>query len=182
MRKMVLGILLSSLAGLVMVGLHASDMMYQGIPNLLPSATAQEPKKSDLPPLILDDEPLLLLEEPKKEEKSATEIKALTESQACFVCHVNYQKEPLAAGHAKMGFSCVACHGDSFAHRNDENNTTPPDRMVPADHIETMCKECHITHDAPAIKVIAPDRFPNQRRPLRRGIRQEWLLPRSPLR
>ena len=157
MKKVYLGVLLSSLIVLLMAGLHASGVAYQGIPDLLSTATAHEQEKSDLPPLILDDdEPLLLLEEPEEEEeKSAAEIKALTESQACFVCHVNYQEEPLAVGHAKMGFSCVTCHGDSFAHRNDENNTTPPDRMVPADHIEKMCKECHLTHDAPAIKVIA---------------------------
>ena len=156
MRKMYLCVLLSSFGFFLMAGLHISGMAYQGIPNLLAIATAQEPKKSDLPPLIIDDdEPLLLLEAPEEEEKSALETNALAESQACFVCHVNYQKEPLAAGHAKMGFSCVTCHGDSFAHRNDENNTTPPDRMVPPDHIEKMCKECHKTHDAPAIKVIA---------------------------
>ncbi len=157
MKKAYLCVCLSSLTVLLITGLHVSDMADQGRPNLLPTAAAtQAQEKSDLPPLIIDDdEPLLLLEEPKEEEQSAVEIKALTESRACFVCHVNYRTEALAAGHAKMGFSCVACHGNSFAHRNDENNTTPPDTMYPADHIAKKCMTCHKTHDAPAIKVIA---------------------------
>jgi hypothetical protein len=156
MKKVYWGVLLSSLAGLVMVGLHVSGMARRGMPNLLATAVAQAQETSDLPPLILDDdEPLLLLEEPEEEEKSAAELKALTESQPCFVCHVNYQEEPLAVGHAKMGFSCVTCHGDSFAHRNDENNTTPPDTMYPPDQIAKKCGECHKTHDAPARKVVA---------------------------
>jgi len=150
MRNMYLGVWLSSFVFLLMAGLHVSGMAHQGMPNLLATAVAQAQETSDLPPLIIDDdEPLLLLEEPEEEEKSAAELKALTESQPCFVCHVNYQEEPLAVGHAKMGFSCVICHGDSFAHRNDENNTTPPD------HIAKKCGECHKTHDAPARKVIA---------------------------
>jgi hypothetical protein len=156
MKKVYLGVLLSGLAVLLMVGLHVSGVTYPGMPNLLATVVAQEQETSDLPPLIIDDdEPLLLLEAPEEEEKSAAELKALTESQPCFVCHVNYQKEPLAAGHAKQGLSCVTCHGDSFAHRNDENNTTPPDTMYPPDHISKKCGECHKTHDAPARKVIA---------------------------
>jgi hypothetical protein len=156
MKKVYWGVLLSSLAGLVIVGLHVSGMAGRGMPNLRATAVAQDQETSDLPPLILDDdEPLLLLEAPEEEEKSAAELKALTESQPCFVCHVNYQEEPLAAGHAKQGFSCVICHGDSFAHRNDENNTTPPDTMYPPDHIAKKCGECHKTHDASPRKVIA---------------------------
>ena len=95
-------------------------------------------------------------------------IKALAENQPCFVCHVNYQEEVLASGHAKGGISCVKCHGDSFAHRNDENNTTPPDIMVPAEGIEPLCVTCHMMHDVPAAKVIArwQERCPDKQDPL----------------
>ncbi|MCP4452451.1 MAG: cytochrome c3 family protein [Planctomycetes bacterium] len=156
MKQIYLGVLLSSLVVLLVAGLRVSGVVCWQMPNLLPTVVAHEQEKSDLPPLIMDDdEPLLLLEEPKEEDKSAAEIQALAESQPCFVCHVNYQKEGLAAKHAKMGFSCVTCHGDSFAHRNDENNTTPPDIMYPANQIGKKCLTCHKTHDAPARKVIA---------------------------
>ena len=154
MNRFYSGVLLSCLACLVMAVLY--DSAHRGMPEFLSPVMAQEETKDELPPLTLDDdEPLLLLEAPEEEEKSAAEIKALTESQPCFVCHVNYQEEPLAVGHAKMGFSCVTCHGPSFPHRNDENNTTPPDRMYPAENIKKLCSECHKTHDAPAIEVIA---------------------------
>ncbi len=154
MKRICFGVLLSGLV--LATGRYVGDVAHWGMPGLVASVMADEEKKNELPPLMIDDdEPLLLLEEPEEEEKSATEIKALTKNQPCFVCHVNYQEEPLAAGHAKMGVSCVDCHGNSFPHRNDENNTTPPDRMYPADQIEKACTECHRAHDAPAVKVIA---------------------------
>jgi hypothetical protein len=138
------------------IGLFVGHTVYWGGADFVSSALANEEKKAELPPLIIDDdEPLLLLEETVEQDKSALEIKALVESQPCFVCHVNFQEESLAGGHAKAGISCVRCHGYSFAHRNDENNTTPPDTMFPAQNIDKACMECHIIHDTPAVKVIA---------------------------
>ena len=145
----------TSYLSVLVAGLFVAGAVYWGIS---PSASALEDadKKTELPPLIIDDdEPLLLLEDPAEKEKSALEIKAWVESQPCFVCHVNFQEEPLAVSHAKAGISCVRCHGDSFAHRNDENNTTPPDIMYPAENIEKICEECHLFHNAPAREVIA---------------------------
>jgi len=138
----------------LVAGLFVTGAVYWGVsPGA--SALADEEKKTELPPLIIDDdEPLLLLEDPAEKDKSALEIKAWVESQPCFVCHVNFQEEPLALSHAKAGISCARCHGLSFAHRNDENNTTPPDTMFPAENIDKACAECHIIHDIPAIKVI----------------------------
>ncbi len=47
---------------------------------------------------------------------------------------------------------CIDCHGQSFPHRNDEDNITPPDKMYPLDEIEKMCADCHDGHDAAARK------------------------------
>ena len=105
------------------------------------------------PPLVVDKEAPLLLEEPAA--KSQLSSKKAADNSPCFVCHVNYQDEELARGHAQAGTGCVDCHGPSFAHRNDENNTTPPDVIYPAAKIEGACQSCHPQHDVPAGKVIA---------------------------
>lgn len=79
----------------------------------------------------------------------------VADNTACFVCHANYDEETLAGQHAKANVGCVKCHGESVAHRNDEDNITPPDIMFPTDQIDKECVKCHETHDAPARKVIA---------------------------
>ena len=68
----------------------------------------------------------------------------------CYVCHANFEDEPLATRHLKANIGCAACHGESFAHRGDENNTTPPDKMYPRSEIDDSCRQCHSHHDASA--------------------------------
>ena len=80
---------------------------------------------------------------------------SVAENAACYVCHANFQDEELVTQHAAGDTGCVDCHGKSYPHRNDENNTTPPDMMFPREKIEASCLKCHETHDAPAAKVIA---------------------------
>jgi len=109
---------------------------------------------SSLPPLTVDRDAPLLLEEPEPEEEEP-QIGPVADNQACFVCHANYQEEPFATWHAKANVGCVDCHGASHAHRNDEDNITPPDVMYPRDRIERCCAECHDEHDVPAREVIA---------------------------
>ncbi len=110
-------------------------------------------KSSGPPPLVVDKEEPLLLEEPEKDKENGSQ--GIAENQACFVCHVNYTEEPLVLVHAGEEISCVSCHGASFAHRNDENNTTPPDRMYPLEKIDASCTKCHEGHDVPAAKVVS---------------------------
>lgn len=120
---------------------------------LVPNSYAAEPQDSgdELPPLVIDKSSPLLLEEPSgKEDKKFLRI-----NQSCFVCHDNYQDEPLMLVHAKEEIGCVDCHGESVAHRNDEDNITPPDLMYPLDEIDDACQVCHDSHDAPAEKIIA---------------------------
>ena len=103
-----------------------------------------------LPPLVIDAEAPLLLDETASPAQPTTGA----DNSACFVCHANYREEPLAVRHARAEVGCVACHGLSFAHRNDENNTTPPDKMIPTDAIDNACQKCHTGHDVSAAKVV----------------------------
>lgn len=72
----------------------------------------------------------------------------------CLVCHTNLEDEKLVTQHRDDGIGCIACHGASRDHADDENNITPPDVMYPLDMIDQACHKCHDTHDAPAIKVL----------------------------
>ncbi|HUT95145.1 MAG TPA: ammonia-forming cytochrome c nitrite reductase subunit c552 [Thermoguttaceae bacterium] len=101
------------------------------------------------PPLSLDgllDEKLP--EAPKEKEKLKVD------NFACYVCHGNYDGEELVVSHGKEGTGCIDCHGKSYAHRNDEDNVTPPDKMYPLDAVDKMCADCHDEHIASARKVI----------------------------
>ena len=120
------------------------------------STAAEDPPKNALPPLVVDtDSPLMLEEAAKKKQQDKEVAPSVAENAACFVCHENFSDEALVTMHATDDVGCVDCHGKSYAHRNDENNTTPPDIMFPRGKIEEGCVSCHDTHDAPAAQVIA---------------------------
>jgi hypothetical protein len=114
-----------------------------------------ERKPSGPRPLVVDKSAPLLLEEPPEQDPSDVPLGPVADNLACHCCHANYQEEPFALDHAKANVGCVECHGDSYAHRDDEDNVTPPDVMFWPEKIESNCAECHDTHDAPAAKVIA---------------------------
>ena len=109
------------------------------------------------PPLVVDSDAPLLLDEPTEEQQASAGMttQAAVENAACFVCHANYRSESLANRHAKANVGCAGCHGQSFAHRNDENNTTPPEKMYSADKIDSFCQGCHNSHDVAPGKVVA---------------------------
>lgn len=88
-------------------------------------------------------------------EQSASDESTMAYYVMCNDCHMGYIDEPLAHAHAKAGMSCDSCHGKSRAHYSDESNTTPPDKMYPADKINPFCQGCHHSHDVPAGKVVA---------------------------
>ncbi len=104
------------------------------------------------PPLVIDTDAPLLLDEPLEIDSHAA-IGA--DNSPCFVCHANYSEESFAVEHAANDVGCVECHGKSFAHRNDENNTTPPGHMYPPDAIASLCAKCHHGHNVDPKKVIA---------------------------
>lgn len=116
-------------------------------------AAEKEGRSGGPPPLVVDKNAPLLLDAPAKPaEKPKGPV---ADNSACHVCHTNYQEEQFAVVHAKANVSCAKCHGQSLDHRNDEDNITPPDVIFPAAKIETLCKDCHEEHNAPAVKVIA---------------------------
>lgn len=141
-----LGMIISAFS-MSITGCGGNDVAQPDAPDELQESTL--PPLDDLPSLEMDDDEPLLLEEP-------AELKAASgaDNQTCFVCHANYSEEPFAVNHALMDVGCSDCHGDSIAHKNDENNTTPPDYMFPSDEIAKLCKKCHDSHDVPANKVI----------------------------
>jgi hypothetical protein len=114
------------------------------------------------PPLSLEG---LMDEKLPDPPKKKVEVKA--DNSACYVCHGNYDGEELALIHAKEDVGCIECHGESLAHRDDEDNVTPPDVMYPADKIEEKCAECHDSHDVSAREVIVrwQERCPKKTNP-----------------
>jgi len=109
------------------------------------------------PPLVVNTSTPLLLNEPTgaEEASAVTSTRASVENTACFVCHANYKTESLTDRHAKADIGCVNCHGESSAHRNDENNITPPEIMYSAEKIDPFCQDCHEAHDISPKKIIA---------------------------
>ena len=49
--------------------------------------------------------------------------------------------------HLAFGIGCERCHGESFRHRSDEANITPPEIMYPKEKINPTCMMCHPRHD-----------------------------------
>lgn len=133
---------------MTITGCGGNDVAQSDFPNEQEVSTL--PPLDDLPPLELDDDELLLLDEPTE-----LEVASGADNQTCFVCHANYSEEPFAVSHALMDIGCADCHGESIAHKNDENNTTPPGHMFPPEEIAKLCKKCHDSHDVSPNKVIA---------------------------
>jgi len=67
----------------------------------------------------------------------------------CMACHANFEEETLAATHKAAGIGCERCHGESFRHRSDEANVTPPDLMYPKERINPTCMMCHPRQQIP---------------------------------
>ena len=118
---------------------------------------AAQPAKQPggLPPLKIDRGAPLLLGETPKEKPAKKPTGPVADNIACLCCHTNYEEEELVTQHVNDNVGCIDCHGKSYAHRDDEDNITPPDVMYWPQKIDPKCQECHEDHDAPAKKVIA---------------------------
>lgn len=95
-------------------------------------------------PLLLEDEPLLLADDPASGEHA----RKGADNSRCYVCHINYVREDLAAKHALADIGCARCHGQSDAHIADESwasggKGTPPEIMYPRAKINAFCLGCH---------------------------------------
>ncbi len=137
----------------VLVGISSVLLALSGSQAMLPAA--EEASQQKPPPLVVDTgSPLLLKGGDAKEARAKKVPASVAENAACYVCHENYREEPLAQSHANEGIGCIDCHGKSYEHRNDENNTTPPDVMFPLDRIDEGCQDCHDSHDVAAADVV----------------------------
>lgn len=117
---------------------------------------AEKPKKSSgPPPLVVDRSAPLLLKEAKEKPPVDPAAGPMADNSACYVCHTNFEEEGMVVAHARNNVGCIDCHGKSYAHRDDEDNITPPDVMFPQDAIDTACTECHDEHNVAAVKVLA---------------------------
>jgi hypothetical protein len=123
-----------------------------GGPGPLQADDGEEPKSGGPPPLVIDRSAPLLLDEP--DDKPKKETGPMADNTACYVCHGNYDEEELVLIHAREEIDCIECHGESFAHRDDEDNVTPPDKMYWPEAIDPKCQECHDTHDVSAREVL----------------------------
>ncbi len=63
----------------------------------------------------------------------------------CLTCHMNFNKEPVAANHRNNGVGCAKCHGDSDKHSSDENGIIPPDIIFAKQAVDAACMKCHDT-------------------------------------
>jgi hypothetical protein len=103
----------------------------------------------------------------KLPEAPKEKVELKVDNFACYVCHGNYDGEELVVSHGKEGTGCIDCHGKSYAHRNDEDNITPPDKMYPLEEVDKMCEDCHDDHLASARDVIQrwQERCPDKTNP-----------------
>ncbi|MDP6546003.1 MAG: NapC/NirT family cytochrome c [Phycisphaerae bacterium] len=66
----------------------------------------------------------------------------------CFVCHINFKKEPLVVRHQAANVGCVDCHAESREHADDEDNATAPDIMYTKSEVNDACSTgCHEEED-----------------------------------
>ncbi|MDO4557381.1 MAG: hypothetical protein Q4C47_00240 [Planctomycetia bacterium] len=145
------------LAGLVTGGLY---LVYTTSEVSLASRAAASPSAAPPLKLELDDEDALLL--PGGDDVDPEEIEQRNAARElngkCLVCHGNYAEEEFVLEHAVGDVACFDCHGESVAHRNDENHVTPPEHMFSStedpDTMVESCRSCHETHDVAAVDVL----------------------------
>ncbi len=88
-------------------------------------------------------EPLLLMN-----EDSEFDVDFMALNGRCMVCHLNYLQDEISLVHARAGYGCAHCHGESDEHIADESWAsggpgTPPDIMYRADEVVPVCLKCH---------------------------------------
>jgi hypothetical protein len=108
------------------------------------TGTAAPPAPKPAGPAASKNKPLLLLDD-EPETKPGGPV---ADNSRCHVCHVNFEKEPLAVDHARANVGCAKCHGTSDAHIADESWTwggkgTPPDKMYVSAKVNPLCLGCH---------------------------------------
>lgn len=65
------------------------------------------------------------------------------DNSRCYVCHLNFEDEPLVQVHAYAAVTCEKCHGSSDDHCGAENHDIAPDLIYSKAKIAPMCWRCH---------------------------------------
>ena len=94
------------------------------------AAEMSDKKPSGLKPLKVDKKAAVRLTEGPKTKAATANGKPHADNTSCYVCHGNYQGEELVDQHAVANIGCIKCHGESVAHRNDEDHRTPAGQDV----------------------------------------------------
>jgi len=87
------------------------------------------------------------------------------DNSACLVCHINFEKEEIAATHLKQGRTCAHCHGVSYEHMNDEEAAAEPDVLFGRSEVEAFCRKCHQSHKNPEAAAQFLAEWKSKRRP-----------------
>jgi Zn finger protein HypA/HybF involved in hydrogenase expression len=74
-------------------------------------------------------------------------VESFVANPYCKVCHLDFDEEELALQHEVWGIGCERCHGESFRHRSDEANVTPPEIMYLKERVNPSCMSCHPRQD-----------------------------------
>ena len=109
----------------------------------------------------------------KKQEAVLYDSGVEEDNASCMICHIDFEKEPLASQHLEAGITCMACHGDSDVHRADEFNIMTPDVIWGRAEIDAFCKQCHEKHKQPEKVEAFLTQWESKRRPNRRWIERE---------
>jgi hypothetical protein len=96
-----------------------------------------------------------------------------TDNSACLVCHLDFEREELAAQHVTAHVVCAGCHGRSEAHRSDELNITKPDVLYGRSAIDPFCVRCHPTHKDPGKLAEYLNQWRGVRRPNGRMVQDD---------
>jgi len=67
----------------------------------------------------------------------------LSPAHDCARCHLHDILEWSLSKHQKAGTACVACHGPSVGHVEEERNAIKPDRVPHGAAIAALCATCH---------------------------------------
>ncbi len=80
---------------------------------------------------------------------AATAAPAPSNNLDCLTCHADMAGETLVMQHiiAEEVVTCTKCHGASAAHIADGTGAAKPDRLHGRTEVETMCGECHGSHE-----------------------------------
>lgn len=148
-KALLLGAATAGLVTILYLEMAVGERTSPPRPAPAPEEEAEDDDPPELPPLDVGEDA------PRLEEATAGEEGPGADNFACLVCHANYSDEALAENHARVQMGCADCHGQSQAHREDEENITPPDRMYARDDVNSFCSHCHRTHDVAPAQVVA---------------------------